>query len=215
MNKNRVIIVEDDCSLASTLTEWLSEEYEVHGYKSAEKLLSSFYDAGFDDENPTCMLLDFQMPGKNGVELQEILVSMGAKFPIIFMSGNALQTDVIDAWRGGAIDFLLKPFTGARVSKELAKVFSDLAKREAEEHAHHKAEEIIDLPITKREAQVLLLLAKGLQQTEVATMLGIAVSTVKMFRTFLKTKLGLNNPIELSKYCDEYYASIKKIAEEE
>lgn len=213
MSKYRVIIVEDDCDLGASLTEWLSEKYEVHSFKSAEKLLSSYYELEFDNDTPTCMLLDFQMPGRNGLELQEILVSMRAKFPIIFMSGNALQADVIDAWRGGAIDFLLKPFTGARVSKELEKVFLDLEKKNAAEEDKHTAEEMVDLPITKREAQVLLLLAKGLQQTEVAAMLGVALSTIKMYRGFLKSKVGLNNTIDLLKYCDDHRPSIEIIAQ--
>lgn len=151
------------------------------------------------------------MPEMNGVELQASLKSLKAEFPIIFMSGNAVQSDVIAAWRGGATDFLLKPVSGAEVSVELKKLFE---REKAAKKADPK-EEIEDLPITTREAQVLLLLAKGLQQNDVAQELGISLSTIKMYRTFLKNKLQLTNPIELVRYCDDHRASIEAIANKE
>ena len=66
--------------------------------------------------------------------------------------------------------------------------------------------------ITKREAQVLLLLGANHQQSEIAEMLGISLRTVKMYRANLKDKLYLNTLMELGRYCDQNVALIKKIA---
>ena len=110
MIKNRVIIVDDDLDVREGLVAWLSQNYQVDSFDSAESLLIAITNFDFEDGVPTCILLDFQMQGMNGVELQHTLKQINTEFPIIFMSGNAKQSDVIDAWHGGAVDFILKPF---------------------------------------------------------------------------------------------------------
>jgi FixJ family two-component response regulator len=151
------------------------------------------------------------MPGRNGVELQSLLKQINIEFPIIFMSGNAMQEDVINAWRGGAIDFMLKPFTAQQVSGCLAKAF--VIAEKAKNNATNQSElNPVNSGITQREAQVLMLLGKGHQQNEVADKLGISLRTVKMYRTFLKNKLHLNTLMELARYFDKHQVAIEKIA---
>ncbi len=147
-----------------------------------------------------------------GIELQNELNQLNVQFPIVFMSGNALQADIIDAWQGGAIDFLLKPFTASQVSSKLAKALNSGFFRQNE---NGKADSSIDIPITKREAQVLLLLGQGRQQYEVAQNLSLSLRTVKMYRTSLKNKLNLNTLMELARFHDEHYRAILKIAEDD
>jgi len=213
MKNSRVIVVDDASDIREGLQDLLSDEYEVQTFDSAEAFLEALNDFEFEDGKPTCVLLDFQMEGMNGVELQANLKSMNVEFPIIFMSGNALQADIVDAWRGGAIDFLLKPFTAVQISDTLAKLFSS-AEQLKLSHAHEQEPSpLIDIPITKREAQVLLLLGQGNQQNEVAEMLGISLRTIKTYRTFLKNKLDLNTLMELARYYDKYRLSIEKIAQ--
>ncbi len=212
MKNARVIIVDDESDIREGLQDWLSRDYLVRTFDSAESFLSAFNDFEFEDGIPSCILLDFQMPGMTGVELQTNLKLMNAEFPIIFMSGNAQQADIIDAWHGGAIDFILKPFTANQVSDKLANLFNSThANREVTNRVIGN-ETIIDIPISQREAQVLLLLGQGHQQTEVAQMLGLSLRTVKMYRTSLKNKLNLNTLMELARYHDEHRLSILKIA---
>lgn len=212
MSKSRVIIVDDDEDVREGLQDWLSSEYEIEAYDSAESFLEAFNNFQFKDDSPSCILLDFQLPGITGVELQSNLRRMNMESPIIFMSGNALQSDVIDAWRGGAIDFILKPFTANQISEAVSKVFARLIKLNIAPKYQSPNQAILDIPISKREAQVLLLLGTGLQQADVAKSLGISLRTVKMYRTFLKNKLSLHTLMELGRYCDEHGAAIKKIA---
>ena len=127
------------------------------------------------------------------------------------MSGNAQQADIVDAWRGGAIDFLLKPFSGNQVSHALMAIFNKSEKIKLDKPQQNPGDEV-DIPISQREAQVLLLLGTGHRQLEVAKRLDITLRTVKMHRANLKNKLGLNTLFELTRYYDQYAPSIEKFA---
>lgn len=213
MTKPRVIVVDDASDIREGLQDLLSDEYEVKTFESAELFLEALNDFEFEDGLLTCVLLDFQMEGMNGVELQATLKQMNVEFPIIFMSGNALQADIVDAWRGGAIDFMLKPFTAAQINDVLSKLFQRAEAAKAAQAPALEVMPVIELPITRREAQVLLLLGKGHQQHEVADMLGLSLRTIKTYRTFLKNKLDLNTLMELARYYDKYRLSIEKMAQ--
>lgn len=212
MKKNRVIVVDDDLDVRDGLEAWLTQDYQVEKFDSAESLLTAIHDFDFEDGVPTCILLDFQMPGMNGVELQQRLKQINIEFPIIFMSGNAQQSDVIDAWHEGAVDFILKPFIPGKISDSLEKLFVAAHKNKEMIRSSEDNQIQIELPITQREAQVLLLLGKGHEQQEVAEILGLSLRTVKMYRTFLRNKLNLHTLMELGRYCDKYQTSIEKLA---
>jgi FixJ family two-component response regulator len=211
MKKSLVIIVEDDEALRQGLTGWLSHDHEVASFESAEDFLAALNDFEFEYGIPTCMLLDFQMPGMTSVALQSELKLLKLEFPIIFMSGNAQQADIIEAWRGGAIDFLLKPFSGSDVSNVLNALFVKAAQLKLEAPEEPVTSLPMDIPITHREAEVLLLLGKGHRQGEAAKMLNITLRTIKMHRANLKDKLGLNTLFELTRFCDAHQSAIEKI----
>jgi len=206
----KVIIVDDEPIILAGRENWLSRRYVTLTYGSAEAFLDAFNQTDCDDGLPTCLLLDFQMPGMTGTELQAFLKTIKAAFPIIFMSGNATQTDIISAWRGGAVDYILKPFTPTQITDALDKQFDALKTDQTQPDSVRKP--LINIAITKREAEVLLLLGNGHPQIEVAKILGISVRTVKMYRSFLKDKLGLNSTAKLAKYCHQYQESIELVA---
>jgi FixJ family two-component response regulator len=208
--KLRVILVEDDADLRDSLTDWLSKEYVVTQFDSAEALLGALNNFDLEDGIPTCILLDFQMPGMNGVELQTKLKEMNIEFPIIFTSGNAQQADIIEAWHGGAADFLLKPFTGEKVSQALKALFEESSTMKLAATSIPISNHLTPKPISQREAQVLLLLGKGYRQHEIANALNITLRTVKWHRASIKNKLGLNTLVEIARYCDQHKLSIEK-----
>lgn len=215
MKNQRVIIVDDDLDIRDGLHAWLSQDYLVETFDSSESFLIAVNDFDFEDGVATCLLLDFQMPGMNGVELQKTLKQINIEFPIIFMSGNAQQSDVIDAWHEGAVDFILKPFTPGKISASLEKLFNTAKQNHELIKLSERDQSPLALPITQREAQVLLLLGKGHEQQEVADILGLSLRTVKMYRTFLKNKLNLHTLMELGRYCDKHQASIEKLCNPE
>jgi FixJ family two-component response regulator len=213
MKPFRVILVEDDTALRASLTDWLSKEYLVTQFASAEDLLEAFHNFDFEDGVPTCILLDFQMPGMNGVELQTTLKEMNIEFPVIFTSGNAQQADIIDAWHGGAIDFLLKPFTGEKVSQVLQALFQQSSAMKLAAASTPVANPSTSIPISKREAQVLMLIGNGYRQHEIADLLNITLRTVKWHRTSIKNKLGLNTLVEIARYCDQNKSLLEKASQ--
>lgn len=200
--RKKIAIIDDDVDVRDGLFEWLSSDYQVECFVSAEEFLKS----SPETRDYNCLLLDLRMPGLSGAELQRELVDRNFSAPIIFMSGNAHQSDVISAWRSGAFDFILKPFSPNDMSEALKKVFSAVELKGINQKP-------ISLPITRREAQVLLLLGKGLQQQEIADELNLTLRTVKMYRAFLKNKLNLNTLVDIGKFCDRYRDIIEKHAE--
>jgi FixJ family two-component response regulator len=213
MKPFRVILVEDDAALRASLTDWLSKEYLVTQFASAEDLLGAINNFDLEDAIPTCILLDFQMPGMNGVELQTTLKEMNIEFPVIFTSGNAQQADIIDAWHGGAIDFLLKPFTGEKVSQVLQALFQQSSAMKLAAASTPVANPSTSIPISKREAQVLMLIGNGYRQHEIADLLNITLRTVKWHRTSIKNKLGLNTLVEIARYCDQNKSLLEKASQ--
>jgi FixJ family two-component response regulator len=208
----KVIVVDDEPIVRTGLENWLSPNYIVSSFDSADAFLNAYENFELEDGLAACILLDFQMPGMNGVELQDSLKTMNVDFPIIFMSGNAEQADIINAWRGGAVDFILKPFTPDQISVALNRQFDRLSQRSAfkPKAPDNKATRI---PITKREAEVLIHLANGRHQLEVAQILGISIRTVKMYRLFLKNKLELHTLAELGRFYNANQAAIERISE--
>ncbi len=197
MNKN-IVVIDDDLEMREGLDAWLSSLYRVKTFASAE----DFLDSPHDLKDCQCLLLDLQMPGMKGTELQTELQRRGFSAPIVFMSGNAQNIDIILAWRSGAFDFILKPFFPDQISDVLRKVFE--ANQKTPEN-----ETLSSLPISRREAQVLLLLGQGLKQQEIASQLGLSLRTVKMYRTFLKNKLNLTTLMEIGRFCDRHRPAIE------
>lgn len=200
--KKTVVVIDDNLDMREGLFSWLSRGYFVHLFASAEEFLEERHAM----ENCQCLLLDLKMPGMSGAELQDELSIRGFSAPIVFMSGDAHQADIITAWRAGAFDFLLKPFSPNDISHTLEKVFAALDQT-------IRSHKFSTLPITRREAQVLLLLGKGFQQQQTADQLGLSLRTVKMYRMFLKNKLNLNTMLDIGKFYDRYRNIIEKHAE--
>lgn len=208
----RILVVEDQASVRKALAGWFADEYEVIHFESAREFLQSLDAFDFEDGIPTAMLLDFQTPGMTGVALQTTLQQLHVEFPIVFMSGNAEKEDVIEAWRGGAVDFILKPFSGPQISAVVSALFEKMETPSISMQIESTVRDRVDLPITRREADVLLLLGEGHRQGEVADILGIGLRTVKMYRGYLKDKLGLNTLVQLSRFYDQNQGEIQKRA---
>lgn len=212
MRFSRVIIVDDEQDIREALYTWLSKNYVVDCFDSAASAINAIKTSTLSDGIPTCILIDLNMPDINGIELQSNLMRLNVKYPIIFMSGSAMQSDIIKAWQAGAVDFVLKPFSPSQISEAIEKAFDRLEKSRDLTTAVPSENSRIEISITRREAQVLLLLGKGLQQIEVANQLDISLRTVKMYRTFIKNKLNLNTQMDLARYCDKHCKSIELIA---
>jgi len=101
-----IFVVDDDPSVRRGLERLLrAVGYRVETYASAEQFIERE-----NLDGPGCLVVDVRMPGKGGLEVQQMLVERGSLLPIIFITGHGDVPTVVRAMKGGAVDFLLKPF---------------------------------------------------------------------------------------------------------
>ena len=116
-----VSIVDDDVSVRRSTRRLLRcSGFRVEAFASAEEFLDSKSAA-----ETACLILDFRMPGMNGLELQRRLAQNGDRVPIIFLSAQASEEDERAALRAGAVQFLRKPIS----KEELLNAIRDALKR--------------------------------------------------------------------------------------
>ena len=191
-NPGCVFLVEDDQDLRTSICEVLRfVGYRVQAYANPQEFLHDFTDVV-----PAVLVTDVRMPGMSGVDLQEKLLSHGRQMPIIFISGESTVSEAVKAMSNGALEFLLKPFSResllSAVSKALAldaQLMRDLIKQ-VEFEQKLKA-------LSPREREVFKLMTKGYGNAELANELGVALSTVKEYKSEMMYKLRLRSLSEL------------------
>jgi len=187
-----VFVVDDDISVRRSLGVLIrSIGLESEAFPSAQAFLDHPLPA-----RPCCLVLDLRLPGPSGLDLQLTLLKRSRTIPIIFISGHGDVPITARAMKGGAIDFLSKPFNDQdlldAVQRALAK--DRLARVEAAERAvieRHVA------TLTPRERQVMLLVVRGLLNKQIAGELGAAEKTIKIHRGRMMQKMEAGSVAEL------------------
>jgi FixJ family two-component response regulator len=152
-------------------------------------------------EGPTCLVLDVRMPGRSGLELQRDLAAANRQVPIIFITAHADVPMTVQAMKGGAIEFLTKPFRDQDLLDAVeAGLARDRACRESE-RALAALKERYDT-LSSRERDIMLHVVAGRLNKQIANDIGIAESTVKVHRTNLMRKMKARSLPELSRMAD-------------
>ncbi len=139
-----------------------------------------------------CVLLDVRMPEMDGLEVQEALRERGVTMPVIVLTGHADVSIAVRAMKGGAVDFLEKPFEKAVLIAAIEAAFDRLTA--ADGAAARAAEANVVLAVlTPREREVLEGLAQGLPNKTIAYDLGISPRTVEVHRANLMAKLDVRS----------------------
>ncbi len=193
-----VQIVDDDPSFLAAVSRLLrAGGFAVKTFSSASEFL-----AQHDTDAPGCVVADLQMPGMNGLDLQSALARSHNPLPILFLTGHGDIPSTVRAMRGGAVDFLEK-----RSPKEklLDAVRRALARdvREREERARKRQLRARFDALSERELEVLSHVVQGRLNKQIAADLGIHERTVKLHRTAITTKLGVQSVAELTRLTDE------------
>src|SRR5580765_2825450 len=193
-----VFIVDDDASFLNSLARFLrAAGYHVETFDSAQSFLDRL-----SPEQMGCVVTDLQMPDLNGLELQAALSNNTNPLPVIFRSGQGDIPSTVRAMRKGAEDFLTKL---APKEELLAAVQRALARAEHERRQRERLRELRRLfsSLSERELEVLGHVVRGKLNKQIAADLGINERTVKLHRTAITRKLGLQSVAELTRLTAE------------
>ena len=188
-----VHVVDDDPSFRAAISKLLQKAgYEVTTYISARQMLERLP----DESGPSCVLLDVQIPGLTGPELQGRLAERGFTLPIIFLTGHGDIPTTVQTIKAGAEDFLTKPVTKDRLVSAIERaVARHQATREQRDRLHiHRA---LIATLTPREREVFDLVVQGRMNKQIAHELGASIRTIKAHRQRVMEKMHVQTLAEL------------------
>jgi FixJ family two-component response regulator len=193
-----VFIIDDDASIRKSLSRLLrSAGYTAEAFPSAEDFLRREH---FDGVG--CIVLDVQMPGLSGMDLQEELSKADYHMPIIFITGHGNIPMSVQAMKKGAVDFLVKPFDDKELLQGVREALEKERKAKAERAEVHDILRRIE-QLTPREHDVLRCVIAGMLNKQIALKLGIAEKTVKVHRGRIMEKLQANSVVELVRLAEK------------
>ena len=186
-----VYIVDDDAEVRAELSEALElRGFVVQAFDSGDGFVAQQAEL-----TPGCVVLDLNMPGLGGMDVQQALVDRGSPHKIVMLTGAGSVSTAVRAIHAGAIDFLEKPFhvddlvrsIGSAVNRQLQEVQQDSRRRQAEELIGR---------LSDRERDVLCGMVLGLANKIIAYRLSLSPRTVEAYRAQLMSKLGVRSLAE-------------------
>jgi FixJ family two-component response regulator len=180
-----VYVIDDDMSMRRAIGRLLeSEDYSVELFTGAREFLARAPHTG-----PSCVILDLNMPGLNGLELQETLVGRGRAERFFFITGGASVPTCVQAMKAGAVDYLPKPF---RNEDLLCAVERALERSSKQWLQRSQCKEVRDrlATLTPREFDVLKCVIAGMLNKQIASQLGTTEGTTKVHRGRVMEKMG-------------------------
>jgi FixJ family two-component response regulator len=194
--KGHVFIVDDDAEIRLHLGNLLRHlGYSVTDLGSAKEFLAT-------EENleVSVLVLDMRMPIMSGLDLQKSLRSQGSDLPIIYISGESRSQEIIDAMKGGAIDFLWKPFTHTQLVEVIEKGLN-LGELHHKKRKLAKRVETLYVALSRREKSIFTLMLLGYGNKDIAAKVGLMPDTVKKYRAQVLEKMQVENLASLLDFC--------------
>lgn len=196
--QHSIAVVDDDPAVLRSVARLLKlNGYSARTYCSAEVLL-----AELEQTRPNCIVADLSMPGTSGLELQRTLAAAGSEYPMVFITGRGDIRSSVEAMRGGAVDFLPKPFEHAELLDAIGRALDkDRESREVNRELESINERLASL--TRRERQVFDGVVEGLMNKQIAGLLGITEKTVKVHRARVMSKMAVRSVAELARFAEK------------
>jgi len=193
-----IYIVDDDPSVSRAL----SRVFRVAGFR--QEAFATAHDFLNQEclQSPSCLLLDVQLPGLSGLELQAELKHRNWTVPIVFITGHGDIPMAVDAMRAGATHFLQKPFDNRTLLAAIHSALECEQRTLAEAQERQRIEQQLDC-LTGRERQLFDLVAGGMPNKRIASHLGLSLQTVKLHRGNMMRKLGLLSVAELARLAEK------------
>jgi FixJ family two-component response regulator len=193
-----VLVVDDDAALRQSVGLLL----ESVGLNA--QLFASITDflASDPPDAPSCLVLDVRLPGQSGLDLQRELAATNRELPIIFITGHGDIPMTVQAMKGGAIEFLTKPFRDQDLLDAIQLGLScDRVRRENEKALASLRERFSSL--TPRERDIMIQVARGRLSKQIAGDIGITEATVKVHRSRAMQKMKARSLPELGRMADK------------
>src|SRR6478672_10853848 len=193
-----VLVIDDDPDLRASVGRLLrSLGLDAQLFASISEFLASDRPDG-----PACLVLDVRLPGQSGLDLQRELAAANRELPIVFITGHGDIAMSVQAMKGGAIEFLTKPFRDQELIDAIQLGLSrDRARRENEEALVVLRERFASL--SPREREIMIEVARGRLSKQIAGDIGIATATVKVHRGRLMRKMKAPSLPVLSRMADK------------
>jgi FixJ family two-component response regulator len=193
-----VLVIDDDPALRASIERLLrSLGLDAQLFASISEFLESD-----PSDGPICLVLDVRLPGRSGLDLQRELAAANREIPIIFITGHGDIPMSVQAMKGGAIEFLTKPFRDQELLDAIQLGLSrDRARRENEKALAALRERFESL--SPREREIMIQVARGRLNKQIAGDIGIAEATVKVHRSRLMHKMKARSLPELSRMADK------------
>jgi FixJ family two-component response regulator len=187
-----IAIVDDDPSVREGLSSLLrSAGLRVETFASAQEFL-----ARRGSEAPSCLVLDLQLPGLSGLDLQKRMAEVELEIPIVFLTGHGNIPASVQAMKAGAVEFLTKPFDDQKLLNAIDEAV------ERDRHIRQQKAEMRELQdryesLTAREQEVMRLVVAGLLNKQIAGELNITEFTVKIHRGRVMRKMDADSLADL------------------
>lgn len=193
----RLCIVDDDEMVREAVIMLLRRRgFAVQGFGCAADFLAAVEAGGV-----SCAILDFRLPGMSGLEIAAELRERGQELPIVFLSGEADIPTTVSALKLGAVDFLTKPADPERLVAVVKELLSEAQRLRESSQRHAEAERALG-ELTPRERDVMGGMLRGLQNKQIARVLGISHRTVEIHRARVMQKTQAANLLELSRLAE-------------
>jgi FixJ family two-component response regulator len=193
-----ILVVDDDPTLRESVGRLLrSLGLEAQLFASIADFLNSD-----PPDGPACLVLDVRLPGQSGLDLQRELGAANRELPIIFITGHGDIPMTVQAMKGGAIEFLTKPFR----DQDLLDAIQLGLSRDRDRRENEKASAILRERFTSlspREREIMIQVARGRLSKQIAGDIGIAEATVKVHRSRAMRKMKARSLPELGRMIDK------------
>jgi len=179
-----VYVVDDD----EAMREALLDLFLVTKKRASAFSCGSEFFQRADTTAPGCVVVDLRMPDGTGLDLQDRLISIGSKLPVIFLTAFADIPSSVRAMKAGATDFITKPFSNKDLLQAVDHAIELDTKRRNTAAEVERVRVLADM-LTPRETEVMFAVVRGLMNKQVAYELGISEMTVKLHRMSVMRKM--------------------------